>query len=172
MHHAGTTGDDSHNSCSCMTAIASKQLQNKRGSYTAHFGSRCSLTSSFINLLTRKKKRQSGLCGVMDQVDIREVSHLIHSAKNVLILLGAGLSQPSGIPTFQEPWEEVMPREMSSPSFFRADPSTSWRFFEDRRQKALRAVPNAGHVAIADFARRNEHVFTITQNVDGRLLDA
>jgi NAD-dependent deacetylase sirtuin 5 len=108
----------------------------------------------------------------MDQVDVGEASRLIHSAKNVLILLGAGLSQPSGIPTFQEPWEGIMPRDISSPSFFRADPLTSWRFFEDRRQKALQAVPNAGHLAIADFARRNAHAFTITQNIDGILMDS
>jgi hypothetical protein len=107
----------------------------------------------------------------MDQVDIGEASRLIHSAKNVLILLGAGLSQPSGIPTFQEPWEGIMPRDISSPSFFRANPLISWRFFEDRRQKALRAVPNAGHLAIADFARRNTQAFTITQNVDGMLIN-
>lgn len=113
------------------------------------------------------QQNASSSLDAMDQVDIGEASRLIRSAKNVLILLGAGLSQPSGIPTFQEPWEGITPRDISSPSFFRANPLTSWRFFEDRRQKALQAVPNAGHLAVAAFARRNAHAFTITQNIDG-----
>lgn len=99
--------------------------------------------------------------------DPSAASCLIRSAKNVVILLGAGLSEPSGIPTFQELWEGYNPREMATPSFFRLDPMTSWRFYEHRRQKALQSAPNAGHRAIAQFASRNEHVLTITQNIDG-----
>jgi len=59
---------------------------------------------------------------------------------------------------------------MASPRFFYENPAISWKFYEDRRQKALRAQPNAGHRAIAELACRNERVFTITQNIDGALL--
>lgn len=100
-------------------------------------------------------------------VNFAEAREVLERARNVLILLGAGLSAPSGIPTFQETWEKRDPRDMANTSFFHQDPVTSWRFYEDRRQKALKAEPNAGHKAIAQFASRNERVFTITQNIDG-----
>ncbi|KAL1583189.1 hypothetical protein WHR41_07984 [Cladosporium halotolerans] len=99
-------------------------------------------------------------------VNFAEAREVLERARNILILLGAGLSAPSGIPTFQETWENRDPRDMANASFFHQDPVTSWRFYEDRRQKALRAEPNAGHKAIAQFASRNERVFTITQNID------
>jgi NAD-dependent deacetylase sirtuin 5 len=142
-------------------------------SYSQHIEPFGSLIYTFYlcHLSLSTQQNATSPFDAMDQVDIGEASRLIHSAKNVLILLGAGLSQPSGIPTFQEPWEGIMPRDISSPSFFRANPLTSWRFFEDRRQKALQAVPNAGHLAIAAFARRNADVFTITQNIDGVLMN-
>lgn len=162
--------------CSCRIR-ASEHLQNERGSYrdctisvSRHVSHVVDLQFLLLQPSHSTQQNAPSPVDVMDQVDIGEASRLLHAADNVLILLGAGLSQPSGIPTFQEPWEGKMPREISSPSFFKANPLTSWRFFEDRRQKAQRAVPNAGHIAIAEFARRNEHVFTITQNVDGKLL--
>lgn len=177
--HSGSMHDAGDNSHAFMLEH-SEDPQNERGScitqslgplvpWSTHGSSIYTFYLCHPSHLTQKNASRP--FDTMDQVDIGEASRLIHSAKNVLILLGAGLSQPSGIPTFQEPWEGIMPREVSSPSFFRANPVTSWRFFEDRRQKALRAVPNAGHHAVADFARRNVHAFTITQNIDGMLMN-
>jgi NAD-dependent SIR2 family protein deacetylase len=59
---------------------------------------------------------------------------------------------------------------MASPQFFDENSAIGWQFYENRRQEALRAQPNAGHRAIVELACRNERVFTITQNIDGAFL--
>ncbi len=35
-------------------------------------------------------------------------------------------------------------------------------------KRAQEAVPNKGHVALAELARRKEGVFVVNQNIDGK----
>jgi NAD-dependent deacetylase len=92
-------------------------------------------------------------------------------AGGVAVLTGAGMSAESGIPTFRDAmsglWSRFDPAELASEEGFRADPARVWQWYAERRDGVLRARPNAGHRALADFARRHPGVLTvITQNVD------
>jgi NAD-dependent protein deacetylase sirtuin 5 len=62
---------------------------------------------------------------------------------------------------------------LATPEAFARDPSLVWQFYAYRRHKALQAKPNAAHVALAEYTRRNPgRAWTITQNVDGLSFNA
>jgi NAD-dependent deacetylase len=114
----------------------------------------------------------------------------------VAVLTGAGMSAESGIPTFRdavmsapaspaatvprgEPavlgrpgaggglWTRFDPAQLASEEGFRADPARVWAWYAERREGVRAAQPNAGHRALADFARRHPGALAvITQNVD------
>ncbi|KAI9001232.1 DHS-like NAD/FAD-binding domain-containing protein [Trametes punicea] len=64
---------------------------------------------------------------------------------------------------------------LATPEAFHANPSRVWQFYHYRREKALAAKPNPGHLALAMFSIRSirrkiaphSHFALITQNVDG-----
>ncbi len=91
--------------------------------------------------------------------------------QGLVVLTGAGMSAESGIPTFRDAltglWAHFDPMQLASEEGFRADPQRVWDWYAERRHGVRAALPNAGHVALADFARRHPGVLTvITQNVD------
>jgi NAD-dependent deacetylase len=92
-------------------------------------------------------------------------------AGGLAVLSGAGMSAESGIPTFRDAmsglWSRFDPATLASEEGFRADPARVWQWYAERREGVRHARPNAGHRALADFARRHPGVLTvITQNVD------
>lgn len=92
----------------------------------------------------------------------------------VLFLSGAGLSAPSGIPTFRGAdglWEGHDISEVATPEAWVADPGLVRRFYDARREGVARAHPNAGHSALARLqaAWGTDRVRLVTQNVDGLL---
>lgn len=87
------------------------------------------------------------------------------------VLTGAGMSAESGIPTFREAltglWARFDPAELASEEGFRVHPQRVWDWYAERRGCVRRAEPNAGHHALADYARRwPGSVVLVTQNVD------
>lgn len=92
--------------------------------------------------------------------------------RRTVALLGAGLSASSGLPTFRGAgglWRNRDAMSLATPGAFTADPALVWRFYAWRRAMALRATPNAGHYALANFARsRGAEFLTLSQNVDGK----
>ncbi len=87
------------------------------------------------------------------------------------VLTGAGMSAESGIPTFRDAqtgyWAQFDPMALASEEGFRANPQRVWDWYAERREGVRAAAPNAGHLALADFARRHPGVLTlVTQNVD------
>jgi NAD-dependent SIR2 family protein deacetylase/uncharacterized membrane protein len=104
-----------------------------------------------------------------------EVADWLHDAAThpggLAVLTGAGMSAESGIPTFRDAmtglWSRFDPAELASEDGFRADPTRVWQWYAERRAGVLRAEPNAGHRALADWSRRHPGVLTlVTQNVD------
>ena len=104
-----------------------------------------------------------------------EVADWLHDAAThpggLAVLTGAGMSAESGIPTFRDAmtglWSRFDPAELASEDGFRADPTRVWQWYAERRAGVLRAEPNAGHRALADWSRRHPCVLTlVTQNVD------
>ena len=102
-----------------------------------------------------------------------EILTAIRSARNVVILTGAGLSAESGIPTFRDAsnslWANVDPMAVASLDGFERDPERVWAWHEAMRQHFASAHPNAGHEAIArlEALLQPATVQIITQNIDG-----
>lgn len=87
------------------------------------------------------------------------------------VLTGAGMSAESGIATFRDAltglWAHFDAAELASEQGFRARPQRVWDWYAERRDGMRRAEPNAGHLALAAFARRWPGTVTlVTQNVD------
>jgi len=95
----------------------------------------------------------------------------LHKVQRLLVLSGAGMSAESGIPTFRDAltglWSRFDPAQLASEEGFRTDPALVWDWYAERRLALRRVQPNAGHLALAEFARRRPGVLTIvSQNVD------
>lgn len=88
--------------------------------------------------------------------------------KKLVILSGAGMSAESGIRTFRDKdgwWKQYNPMELATPEAFARDPQLVLDFYNYRRDKVIKAEPNAGHVGLVDL-ENDFDVEIITQNVD------
>ncbi len=95
---------------------------------------------------------------------------LLQGQGAVLVLTGAGVSKGSGLSTFRDAgglWEGVDPATVATPRAFAEDPERVWRFYDERRAKGARAVPNAAHRAIRAIEATGRPFVLATQNVDG-----
>ena len=95
----------------------------------------------------------------------------LRSARRVVALTGAGVSQESGLRTFRDPqtglWAKHRPEDLASPEAFRRDPKLVWDWYAWRREALKGVRPNAGHYALVDLEKRVAHFTLVTQNVDG-----
>jgi len=87
-----------------------------------------------------------------------------------VVLTGAGISVPSGIPDFRSPgtgmWENVNPMEVAHIDAFRRDPDRFWAFYSQRFTSLRDKEPNSAHRAVAELERRGRVRGVITQNID------
>lgn len=92
----------------------------------------------------------------------------------IVVLVGAGLSAASGIPTFRGPeglWEGHRVQDVATPQAWRRDAALVQRFYDARRLHAARCAPNDGHHALVRLQRAwgPDRVTLVSQNVDGFL---
>ncbi|MFO0808137.1 MAG: NAD-dependent deacylase [Gemmataceae bacterium] len=104
--------------------------------------------------------------------DLARAVDILHTAKRVAVLTGAGVSAESGVPTFRDAnglWEGHAIEDVATPAAFERDPILVWRFYNARRDNLRSVEPNAGHMALAALeGRYRPGCFTlVTQNVDG-----
>jgi NAD-dependent deacetylase len=87
-----------------------------------------------------------------------------------VVLTGAGISVPSGIPDFRTPgkgiWEKVNPMEVAHIDAFRRDPDRFWQFYSQRFMALRDKKPNRAHEIVAELERRGLVRAVITQNID------
>lgn len=109
---------------------------------------------------------------------VEMAAQCIRRTRYVVALVGAGLSQESGIPTFRGPgglWTRYGEPPMDGYQRFLRDPRAYWE--EQMRQEKegaraellgaiAQAKPNPGHLALVDLERMGILQCTITQNVD------
>jgi NAD-dependent protein deacetylase/lipoamidase len=98
------------------------------------------------------------------------LAELIREAEHAVVLTGAGISVPSGIPDFRTPgkglWEKVDPMEVAHIDSFRRDPDRFWSFYSQRFVSLVDVEPNPAHEAVAELERRGLVRGIITQNID------
>jgi NAD-dependent protein deacetylase/lipoamidase len=98
------------------------------------------------------------------------LAELLRGAQRAVVLTGAGISVPSGIPDFRTPgkglWEHVDPMEVAHIDAWRRDPDRFWSFYSQRFTSLVDRRPNPAHEAVAELERRGLIRGVITQNVD------
>lgn len=88
--------------------------------------------------------------------------------KNLVVLSGAGMSAESGISTFRGGgglWDKYPVEQVATPEGYAKDPELVINFYNERRKQLLEAVPNGGHLGVADL-EKDFNVTVITQNID------
>src|SRR4030095_412336 len=105
------------------------------------------------------------------QTALEDAAELFRKAERVVVLTGAGISTPSGIPDFRSEgtglWSRDEPMEVASLSTFRTAPERFFSWFQPLASQIFNAQPNAAHVALAEFERSGQLRTIITQNIDG-----
>ncbi len=88
--------------------------------------------------------------------------------KKLVVLTGAGISAESGLRTFRDMgglWEEYDVEQVASPEGWHSDMELVLRFYNERRRQLATALPNKGHLGLAELEKYFE-VHIITQNID------
>lgn len=101
---------------------------------------------------------------------LENAQRILSSAREVMVLTGAGISAESGVPTFRGEgglWKRYRAEELATPEAFARDPRLVWEWYAWRRGLIQACEPNPGHRALARWASRRPGVTLVTQNVDG-----
>jgi len=102
---------------------------------------------------------------------LEDAAELFRKAKRVVVLTGAGISTPSGIPDFRSEgsglWSRGEPMEVASLTTFRTSPERFFQWFRPLAGQIFNAQPNPAHAAIAEFENSGIATTIVTQNIDG-----
>ncbi len=90
-----------------------------------------------------------------------EMLSALRAARRPVALTGAGISAPSGVPTFQCDWKGRPVRDFLGREYFRRDPVGFFELY-CAMEAWTRKEPNEAHRTLARFS-----VPVITQNIDG-----
>lgn len=101
---------------------------------------------------------------------LEDAAALFRGAKRAVVLTGAGISTPSGIPDFRSEgtglWSRDEPMEVASLSTFRTNPERFFQWFRPLAGQIFNAQPNAAHLALAELEQAGIVQTIITQNID------
>jgi NAD-dependent deacetylase len=105
---------------------------------------------------------------------LAEARKRLRGARHLAVLTGAGISKPSGIPTFRDAaglWKEFNPLDYATPEAYARDPERVWSWYAWRIEKVRQAKPNPAHHALVRLEEavlaRGGSFLLVTQNVDG-----
>ena len=103
---------------------------------------------------------------------LAEAARIIGSARNLVVLTGAGVSTESGIPDFRSPggiWSRYDPRQLTFQRFCESAETRRlyWEMGATLYPALVAAQPNPAHRALAAIERRGGLRRIITQNIDG-----
>ena len=104
-------------------------------------------------------------------MSIRCAADIIRDCKQAVVLTGAGLSTPSGIPDFRSTgsglWARFDPFEVASLNAFRYHPEKFFEWLRPLASGMRSAQPNAAHSGLARLEHSGFVRTIITQNIDG-----
>ena len=107
--------------------------------------------------------------------DLSRLKERVASAKDIVVLTGAGISADSGVPTFRGKdglWRTYRAEDLATPEAFERDPRLVWEWYNWRRELIAAKRPNPAHHAVVELEQRCQNFRLITQNVDGLHRDA
>lgn len=101
---------------------------------------------------------------------IEFAAELFRHSKHAVVLTGAGISTPSGIPDFRSSgtglWSKDEPLEAASLAVFRTRPERFFSWFRPLADQIFNAQPNSAHYALAALEQAGRIQAVITQNID------
>jgi len=104
------------------------------------------------------------------KTDIEFAAELFLQSRHAVVLTGAGLSTPSGIPDFRSEgtglWSSDEPMEVASLNTFRVAPERFFQWFRPLANQIFNAQPNPAHHALAALEKTGRIHSIITQNID------
>jgi NAD-dependent deacetylase len=104
------------------------------------------------------------------QTGIEFAADLFRQSKYTVVLTGAGLSTPSGIPDFRSTgtglWSHDEPMEVASLTVFRTAPERFYEWFRPLAGQIFNAQPNSAHYALAELEKAGRIHSIVTQNID------
>jgi len=102
--------------------------------------------------------------------NIQCVADIIRSSKRTVVLTGAGISTPSGIPDFRSTgsglWERYDPYEVASLDSYRTHPEKFFDWLRTLGKGMQVAQPNSAHIELARLEQAGYIQTIITQNID------
>jgi len=102
---------------------------------------------------------------------VNTAARLITATSSGVVLTGAGISTPSGIPDFRSPgsgvWSRFNPMEVATLSAFRYQPENFFAWLHPMAKKIFHALPNPAHYALEILEKAGYMQTIITQNIDG-----
>lgn len=106
--------------------------------------------------------------------DVALAADQLLGCRRLLVLVGAGGSADSGVPTFRDEgglWRTHRPEDLAHPDAFRQHPEVVWAWYHERRAAILAAVPHSGQRSLALLQRhfRAAEVLVVTTNEDDLL---
>ncbi len=106
----------------------------------------------------------------LDRAQLEAAIRLLRAARRIVVLTGAGISTPSGIPDFRSAgtglWSHWDPLAIASIWSFREKPQRFYEWIRPLARKIVEAQPNAAHFALAELERLGKLHLLITQNID------
>jgi NAD-dependent deacetylase len=106
----------------------------------------------------------------MDRLALARAAEILHEARRIVALTGAGISRPSGIPDFRSAgglWTRDDPMAVASLAGFQADPRRFYHWVRPLIDTIEVALPNPAHLALAQLEHEGRLSAVITQNIDG-----
>jgi NAD-dependent deacetylase len=101
---------------------------------------------------------------------VEQLAELVRESGSTVVLTGAGVSVPSGVPDFRTPetglWKNVNPMEVAHIEVFERDPARFWSYYRPRFNSLGDVRPNGAHEALAELERLSLVEGVITQNID------
>ena len=106
--------------------------------------------------------------------DVALAADRLLGCRRLLVLVGAGGSADSGVPTFRDEgglWRTHRPEDLAHPDAFREHPEVVWAWYHERRAGILKAAPHSGQRSLALLQRhfRAAEVLVVTTNEDDLL---
>lgn len=104
------------------------------------------------------------------ETNIDYAAELLRKAKYAVVLTGAGISTPSGIPDFRSEgtglWAKDEAMEVASLSTFRIAPERFFVWFRPLANQIYSAESNPAHIALAELEKAGRVKSIVTQNID------